>query len=163
MAVRALTAALAMWGLLAAAAAATAEQPPQDNGVRMLLAPDVPINVQAFCDINTMGDSLPLMRVQWQPPASGPAPLAYKVYVDDKLIDTVNANSWMETKLTHLKVGIQYKLSVSAVNADGESPLVDVYQTAVVLPDPPRNVQVSAGSLDSSDRPTLRPLHPTLL
>ena len=158
MAVRALRAALAMWGLLApaGAAAAVTERSRQDDGVRMQVAPDVPINVAVFCDINTMGDSLPLMRVQWQPPASGPAPLAYKVYVNDTLIDTVNANSWMETKLTHLEVGTHYKLSVSAVNTDGESPRVDVYQTAAVLPDPPRNVQVSAGSLGSSDRPTLR-------
>lgn len=68
------------------------------------------------------------------------------MYVNDRLIDTTNSGSWTQTKLTNLVVGTRYKISVAAVNADGESARVDVYQVAAVMPDPPRNVQAVPGN-----------------
>jgi len=151
-AARALAAALAVWAALLMPTGAAAEsssamekQELRQEGVRMLIAPNAPLNVQAVPTFNTMSLSLPLMSVTWDPPASGPSPLAYKVYVNDKLIDTVNAGSWTQSKLTNLVVGTRYKFSVAAVNADGESPPVDVYQVAVVMPDSVRNVLAVPG------------------
>lgn len=110
-------AALAVWALLAPVAVAaskaaveTRELLSQQEGLRMLAAPDAPTNLNAFNDFNTMSMSLPLMRVSWQPPAGGAPVLGYKVYVQDNLIDTVNAGSWTQTKLTNLVVGTRYKV-----------------------------------------------------
>lgn len=152
MALRVVAAAL-VCALLAPAGGATRAAPSKtmearelrQEGARVLVAPDVPTNVDVIADFNTMSMSLPLLRVRWMPPAGGAPVLAYKVYVNDQLIDTTNAGSWMETKVTNLLVGTRYKFSVSAVNADGESAKVDFYQTAAVQPDPPRNVQAVPG------------------
>jgi hypothetical protein len=98
-AARAVTAALAVWAAVIAPACVSAAPPlsssssssssssamteerelRQEGGLRMLAVPDVPTNVQAMPDINTMSQSLPLMRVTWQPPAGGPTALGYKV------------------------------------------------------------------------------------
>lgn len=43
----------------------------------MLVAPDVPTNVRATPEINTMSQNLPLVHVNWDPPASGQTPLGY--------------------------------------------------------------------------------------
>lgn len=106
MAVRAVVAALAMWAALVTpahgtvAAAAVEERELRQEGMRMLVAPDIPTNLTAVPEFNTMSQSLPLVRVSWLAPASGASVLAYKVYVNDKLIDTVNAGSWTQTKVS---------------------------------------------------------------
>lgn len=143
----ALVCALLASGVAQAAASDTVEEAQElrQEGMRMLVAPNVPTNVQAFAEFNTMSLSLPLIVVSWEPPAGGATVLGYKVYVNDKLLDTTNDGSWTQTKVTNLVVGTRYKFSVSAVNFDGESARVDVYQTAVVQPDPPRNLQAVPG------------------
>lgn len=145
-AMRALIAALAVVG--AANGGATAERELRQEGTRMLAAPNAPTNVQAVPALNVMSPNLPLVLVSWAPPAGGdPTVLAYRVYVNDVLASTVNnnVNQPFQAKITNLVIGQRYKFAVAAVNADGESPRAEVYQWAVVAPDPPRNPQAVPG------------------
>jgi hypothetical protein len=82
------------------------------------------------------------MDLSWDPPTSGDAPTAYKVYTDGVLVETTVATDCYVTMVTQ---GQRYSFSVTAVNANGESTPVVQSAIAQVPPSAPLNVQAVPG------------------
>jgi len=132
---RAMTAALACLGLVITMAPAQAAE-----------TPGVPVRLRAIPLENAVDPTKPLMQLWWRPPAEGPAPTAYKVYVDGELVETtircrINPRRPLcRANVMNLIPGQEYAFDVAAVNESGEGKVARVTREAVMLPSEPLNV-----------------------
>ena len=104
-------------------------------------APSPPTNLILHVGINFVSpDRIAQMDLEWTPPGTGV--VAYRVYCDDKLVQTTRTTT---SRVANLAIGTVYKFSVAAVDATGESTRVEASATAQVRPSSPMNVRLVPG------------------
>lgn len=111
------------------------------NSWAVLPAPDAPRNPTAVQTGPGAAD------FTWAAPTSGQTPTEYRVYVDATLVATVDASTFAAS--TTGLAATSHTLSVTAVNAIGESAPASVVFTILPTPDAPQSpaaVQTAAGT-----------------
>lgn len=107
--------------------------------------PKIPQAVQSLTatpDLNPF-ESGPMIELEWNAPAKGDRPTAYKVYINGDLFETTVLRA---SRILTVKTGTTYAFSVAAVNDAGEGPRVTVQETAQVEPTEPLNVSAVPGN-----------------
>lgn len=105
-------------------------------------APGPVLDLRIGVGENTMDPQWGQMELYWLPPSTGGTPKAYRVYVDDRLVGTVD--TW-DAFIRHLNEGVVYRFGVSAVNRFGEGPKTYVTETFQALPGAFRFIQAVPG------------------
>ena len=113
-----------------------------DAAAAAAAAPGPVGNLRVGVGENTMDPQWGQLELYWDRPTTGGQPRAYRVYVDDRLVGTVDT---IDAFIRHLHEGQLYKFGVSGVNTWGEGPIQYVTETFQALPGAFRFVQAVPG------------------